>query len=193
MKKHLIPILVISAILLSGCATDEKPLNADSFSSVCSTGETVTDKPETVSKSETVVLTTPETRAETSAQTHNTTACSSSDSNPQTVTSPKSAADTSQPDKYEEETDKSVFSSASTTAAAKPHTTASEKKPAETARPETEKPETAKTEAYTTAQTATSSAPKEQPQTIPLIRTEPKSKRRLQNISINIAPKKLSF
>ena len=94
------------------------------------------------------------------------------------MTSPKSAADTSQPDKYEEETDKPVFSSASTTAAAKPHTTASEKKPAETAKPETEKPETAKTEAYTTAQTAASSAPKEQPQTIPLIadRAEVESK-----------------
>ncbi len=173
MKKHLIPILVISAILLSGCAADEKPLNADSCSSVSMTGETVTDKSETVSKSETVVLTIPETRANTSAQiqktTANTTDCPSSDSNLQTVTSPKSAADTSQPDRYEEETDKPVFSSASTTAAAKPHTTASEKKPAETARPETEKPETAKTEAYTTAQTAASSAPKEQPQTIPLI------------------------
>ncbi len=32
MKKHLILILVISAVLLSGCAADEKPLNADSFS-----------------------------------------------------------------------------------------------------------------------------------------------------------------
>ncbi len=114
-------------------------------------------------------MTTPETHAETSAQTQNTTACPSSDSRPQTVTSPKTAADTSQPDRYEEETDKPVFSSASTTAAAVPQTTASEKKPTETAKPETEKPETAKTEAYTIAQTAVSSEPKEQPQAIPLV------------------------
>lgn len=173
MKKHLIPILVISAVLLSGCAADEKPLNTDSFSSASITGETVTDKPETVSKAETVVFTTSETRANTSAQPEkamaNTTACSFSASKPQTVTSPKTAADTSQPDKYKEETDKPVFSSASTTAAAVPQTTASEKKPAETAKPETAKPETAKTEAYTTAQTKASSASKEQPQTIPLV------------------------
>lgn len=169
MKKHLIPILVISAILLSGCAADEKPLNADSFSSASMTGETVTDKPETVSKAETVVLTTAETRAETSTQVQNTTACPSSDSKPETVTSTKTAADTSQPDRYEDETDQPVFSSASTTAAVAPQTTASEKKPAETAKPETAKPETAKTETYTTVQTAVSSAPKEQPQAIPLI------------------------
>lgn len=91
------------------------------------TGETVTDKPETVSKAETVVLTTAETRAETSTQVQNTTACPSSDSKPETVTSTKTAADTSQPDRYEDETDQPVFSSASTTAAVAPQTTASEK------------------------------------------------------------------